>query len=293
MSVAVQQASGKTAQGDRFASLIEPYRPVLSAYCRSLTRSAWEGDDLAQDTWLKAYLMHLRQPGRQEMSRTYLFRIALRTWIDRCRREQAGRDRLEELAHRQPGTSSGLLEEYVAMESLVALLPPRQLVAYLLVELLRYSAGEAAVLTGSTEGAVKACLHRARRRLESLRQPAQAGESEGGQPPVDMGSHVDERLVYAYLRAFVDQDAEALVRLLNEGGPDDAPPAVLGRKAAGAKAASSITEEDGAVDRSGAGEEASVRSAGLANRVRSRTVCGPGARLSLPGGAPSCWAAAA
>ena len=40
----------------RFLDVYEPLRPDLYRYCRYLTRSAWDAEDLAQDTLARAFV---------------------------------------------------------------------------------------------------------------------------------------------------------------------------------------------------------------------------------------------
>lgn len=209
----------------RFAALIEPYRSALQAYCRSIARSSWEADDLVQDTWLKAYQMFLRQPARGDMSKTYLFRIAHNTWIDRCRKKRHAAGALEGEPFRLPQEEVDPIELCSAMETLVAYLPARQRVLLLLVDAFGYTAAEAAQLIRSTEGAVKAVLHRARAKLKSL--VSVSGEPTEAAAPTD-GRVVNDHIVYAYLQAFRQHNPQALVRLLNEEVQTDCVPAVVG-----------------------------------------------------------------
>ncbi|MCK9907264.1 RNA polymerase sigma factor, partial [Frankia sp. Cpl3] len=72
----------RQAQND-FLTVIEPHRAALWKYCRYLTGSPWDGEDLFQQTLLKAYAA-LSQMWQPVVPKTYLFRIASHTWIDHC-----------------------------------------------------------------------------------------------------------------------------------------------------------------------------------------------------------------
>lgn len=69
----------------------------LRCYCRSLTKSWWDAEGLAQDAWLKA----LRIEGFHDhpSQEALLVRVAENTWIDRLRR-QGALERLAALADR-------------------------------------------------------------------------------------------------------------------------------------------------------------------------------------------------
>lgn len=212
----------------RFAARIEPFRPALEAYCRTLTRSTWEADDLVQDTCLKAYSMFLRGQVRDDMSKAYLFRIAYNTWIDHCRKERVPVDALNDEQDSLPDAEADPIELQGAMETLIAELPARQRVLLLLVDIFGFTASEAARMIVSTEGAVKAVLHRARAKLKTLNREQAGAEAKPGAPAE---RRVDESLVYAYLKAFRQHNPYALVRLLNEETELDLIPVVAGSAA--------------------------------------------------------------
>lgn len=221
----IDSRSMQMTERQRFSSLIEPYRPALQAYCRSISRSSWEADDLVQDTWLKAYKMFLREPSRNGMSKTYLFRIAQNTWIDRCRKRKYSIDSLS--AEQDYPLEGGIdpIDLRNAMEVLVANLPARQRIILLLVDMFGFSASETAKLVLSTEGAVKAGLHRARSKLKLLNETTGQMLDECSET-ADRHT-VDEHIVYAYLQAFNQHNPYALVRLLNEETQSDYVPAIV------------------------------------------------------------------
>jgi RNA polymerase sigma-70 factor (ECF subfamily) len=70
----------------RFLDAFEPLRPELFRYCRALTHSAWDAEDLTQDALTRAFVtlgtlfIDLPNP------RAWLFRVASNLWIDRVRR---------------------------------------------------------------------------------------------------------------------------------------------------------------------------------------------------------------
>src|SRR5689334_9319358 len=69
----------------RFLDLFEPLRPELYRYCRHLTRSPWDADDLVQDALFRAFakLGWMHQSPRD--ARAWLFRVASNLFIDRLR----------------------------------------------------------------------------------------------------------------------------------------------------------------------------------------------------------------
>ncbi|MGG6312891.1 RNA polymerase sigma factor [Paenibacillus macerans] len=217
-----------------FAQWVQAHEGALRSYCRSLAGSAWEGDDLAQDTWLKIWSV-MRNKGQEfHLTRTYLYQTARHAWIDRGRKKTLPVQPalVDELP--QQHIDSALL--WTAMETLVGQLAPIQRTALLLIDIMQYTAAEAAELVQSTEGAVKAALHRARVKLRDLlKQPAERKgngssrlhdpESEEAGPNRAEGTYgLNESVVYAYLEAFRRQDAAALAMLLNDARPHEVVP---------------------------------------------------------------------
>src|SRR5688500_4623345 len=70
----------------RFLEVYEPLRSPLVRYCRHLSRSPWDAEDLCQDTLARAFVT-LGQSGEPPPNpRAWLFRVASNLWIDRVRR---------------------------------------------------------------------------------------------------------------------------------------------------------------------------------------------------------------
>src|SRR4051794_11484305 len=72
----------------RFLETYEPLRSDLYRYCRHLTRSPWDAEDLAQDTMARAFVT-LGQMGEPPPNpRAWLFRVASNLWLDHLRRRR-------------------------------------------------------------------------------------------------------------------------------------------------------------------------------------------------------------
>lgn len=194
----------------QFEAITEPHRPALWEYCRRLTGSAWDAEDLVQETLLKAFgaLPRIWQPMNV---RAYLFRIASNCWIDQVRHERRTTlDDLDEHEH-LPATETAErgLEVSEAMERLVRLLPPRQRVVVLLCETLGFRASEVAAMLGTSEGAVKSLLHRARATL------AADSRAESADAPM-RDTEMLHPIVHRYVAAFNARDPDAIAALLDE-----------------------------------------------------------------------------
>src|SRR4051812_42104518 len=68
-----------------FLDVCEPLRPELYRYCRYLTRSPWDADDLVQDTLARAFVTLACVHQELENPRAWLFRVASNVWLNRVR----------------------------------------------------------------------------------------------------------------------------------------------------------------------------------------------------------------
>jgi RNA polymerase sigma factor (sigma-70 family) len=229
---ASDQSTVRETMQKAFMKSVEPLQSILQWYCRTVTGSAFEAEDLMQDTLMKAYGMFVRNPYKQEISKAYLFRIASNAWIDKCRKDKLPMDSNHDPLEVPMEPAIDNLEIIAAMETLVANLPSRQRVILLLIECLRFSASEAAHLLHTSEGAVKAALNRARNKLQQLRGLKLVTDqtSSCNDAALQVRNKVDEKVVYAYLAAFRSNDPQALVWLLNDGAPLDLVPAVTAQE---------------------------------------------------------------
>src|SRR5579859_4556160 len=73
----------------QFLEVYEPLRPALYRFCRYLSRSPWDAEDLVQDALARAFatLGGMLEPPRDP--RAWLFRVASNLWIDHVRRQDA------------------------------------------------------------------------------------------------------------------------------------------------------------------------------------------------------------
>lgn len=225
------QTSMEAEKPVRMAEWVGKHHQALRKYCRLLAGSIWEGDDLAQDTWLKVWSAMLGKSHEDgdDLNRTYLYRVARNAWIDRSRKKRVptvNAQILEEL--RQPESSA--IEVWSAMETLVSRLSPVQRTSLLLVDVLKYTAAEAAQLTRTTEGAVKAALHRARTKLKGIMAETETYEKDHAERPSNETSEsdkTDDLLLHAYMEAFRKQNTEAMVMLMNDGVAEEAIVSIL------------------------------------------------------------------
>lgn len=193
----------------QFEDLVTSHRPALWRYCYKLTGSAWDAEDLVQETLAKSFarLAHFWQPLD---ARSYLFRVATNAWIDSLRRARVLIQDLDSAPEPADlASSADPAETWSALETLVQVLPPRQRVIVLLTQVFDFTAPEAGAMLGMTEGAVKAALHRARVALRAETEPS-------ARPKARLTPAASSSLVARYLDAFNRRDPEAIIALLDD-----------------------------------------------------------------------------
>jgi len=181
----------------RFSQSFEPLRPELYRYCRHLTRSPWDAEDLAQDTLARA-LVTLGTMIKPEIEnpRAWLFRVATNLYVDRARRVREELGELPEAA----GRISDERAKREAAGTLIGKLSPQERAAVVLKDAFDLELDDIASVLGTSVGAVKAALHRGRSKLsepqtDEVRVPAPAA-------------------LDAFCRAFDAGDLPALTALL-------------------------------------------------------------------------------
>jgi RNA polymerase sigma-70 factor (ECF subfamily) len=149
------------ASWNDFVRECESLRPDLYRYCRHLTRSPWDAEDLAQDTLARAFVTLAQMGEAPPNPRAWLFRVASNLWIDRMRRV-----RRETPLDEEPSASSDPRSVREAAATLLGQLSPQERAAVVLKDVFDLSLEETADTLGTTVGAIKAALHRGRGKLE-------------------------------------------------------------------------------------------------------------------------------
>jgi RNA polymerase sigma-70 factor, ECF subfamily len=178
-----------------FLERFEPLRPELYRYCRYLTRSPWDAEDLAQDTLARAFVTLGRMLEPPPNPRAWLFRVASNLWLDQLRR-------VRELAG-DAGAASVANDPRAAREAagtLIAQLAPQERAAVVLKDVFELSLEEIAEALATSTGSVKAALHRGRGKL--------------AEPEPESKPAPSTRLLDAFCAAFNAQDIAQLVALL-------------------------------------------------------------------------------
>src|SRR6476646_11547556 len=71
-----------------FLDAYEPLRSDLYRYCRHLTRSPWDAEDLAQDAMARAFVTLGQMGEPPPKPRAWLFRVASNLWLDQLRQRK-------------------------------------------------------------------------------------------------------------------------------------------------------------------------------------------------------------
>ena len=226
---------------------LEQYRTALTGHCYRMLGSVCDAEDATQDAMIRAWRHFDSFDGRASL-RTWLYRIATNVCLDqlsararRCRPmdDGAGWSRMpamEDLVQK-PGeywiepisdmralpadadpAERAMLKQSIRLAFIAALqkLAPKQRAALLLVDVLGFSAAEAAESLETSVAALNSALQRARATLSepALREPADLSDAQ-------------RRLLNEYVAAFERYDVDSLVGLLRKDASFSMPPYAL------------------------------------------------------------------
>jgi RNA polymerase sigma-70 factor (ECF subfamily) len=149
------------ASWSRFLETYEPLRPELYRYCRHLTRSPWDAEDMVQDTLARAFTSLGLMTPQPSNPRAWLFRVASNLWLNRTRQSRE----LPAASNPElPEPSPDPRETREGAGTLLAQLSPQERAAVVLKDAFGLSLEEVAEALSTTTGAIKAALHRGRSR---------------------------------------------------------------------------------------------------------------------------------
>lgn len=194
----------------RFLEVYQPLRSDLYRYCRCLTRSPWDAEDLAQDAMARAFVTLGRMGEAPPNPRAWLFRVASNLWIDAARRSRLDPPATWELAAEPPAWH----EPRSAREAggtLISRLAPQERAAVVLKDVFDLKIEEIAETLSTSVGAVNAALHRGRGKLAESAAEADlngADSNVGGQRLPAPG------VLDAFCQAFNARDLPRLTSLL-------------------------------------------------------------------------------
>jgi RNA polymerase sigma factor (sigma-70 family) len=173
------------------------YYQALQRYARFLAQNSWDGDDLAQEAFLRAASSY--EPER--VNQALLKKIAYNCWVDVTRKRK--KEQLEEAPEpsrneRNPSDSSE------AVGKLMECLTLKQAVIFVLKEGFRYTSKEIAGLMETSEFAVKSALSRARRQLQTA---ADTGSTDDGNEEAATVSRL-------LIQSLQEEDPDCLLRVI-------------------------------------------------------------------------------
>lgn len=171
------------AEGNRdaFGELVSRYQVRIVNFARAVTSEAGEADDLAQETFIRAYKAIGRFRGESTF-RTWLYRIATnvvqshlksrsRRWLSWNRKERdPQRGDTSEASH-EPAVGATFEDAVVrrqAIDRALASLPPELRIAVTLCDIQGLEYSEIADALGIPIGTVESRIFRARQRLRPL-----------------------------------------------------------------------------------------------------------------------------
>jgi RNA polymerase sigma-70 factor (ECF subfamily) len=227
-----------------FLDEVEAIRPDLYRYCRYLTRSPWDAEDLVQDALARAFVTLAQSNQPIENPRAWLFRVASNLWLNRARHARIEREHAMSAATMSDTSMSSAStagapmagasgtaasqemfahharETREAAGTVLAQLAPQERAAVVLKDVFDFSLDEIATLLSTSTGGVKSALHRGRGKLAEPEEPA---------PNV-----VESAVLDALCAAFNARDLDRVTSLLLEDAVVEYPGIVVeyGREAA-------------------------------------------------------------
>jgi RNA polymerase sigma factor (sigma-70 family) len=197
---------------DEFFKTISDYSTDLWNYCKYITGSPWDGEDLYQETIIKSFGFLPQRWSEITEKKYYLFRVATNTWIDHCRKLKRETGILEEQSEAIEESSNPLLLEEILI-SLDSHLTPKQIAVFLLMDIFKFNAEEVAGIVQSTPGGVYSAVQRARRKIDSI---------DFTQSKSELFNYKTNATIQSYLKAFNNGDLDGMLKLFSDQAQNEA-----------------------------------------------------------------------
>ncbi|MBM7618536.1 RNA polymerase sigma-70 factor (ECF subfamily) [Bacillus tianshenii] len=197
---------------NEFEAIVSAYSADLWNYCKYVTGSPWDGEDLYQETMIKSFGLLPQRWSDITDKKYYLFRMATNTWLDQCRKQKREIGTLDEATEPQHDFSDQLILEEI-LTSLESNLTPKQTAAFLLLDIFQFSAEEIAGIVQSTPGGVYSAVQRARRKINSL---------DFSKAETKVNTQSQNQTVQAYLEAFNSGDLDGMLKLFSDQAQNEA-----------------------------------------------------------------------
>jgi RNA polymerase sigma-70 factor (TIGR02960 family) len=212
------------ADADTFRELTEPHRRELLVHCYRMLGCLQDAEDAVQDTMIAAWQGLTGFEGRASI-RTWLYRIATNRCLNALRAASRRPAKEWDIPNTHPPEPTRLGEvvwlepfpdalldpqaRYEQTESIslafvtaLQLLPPRQLAALILGDVLGFKPNEVAGMLDTTVDSVNSALKRARANMRSR--------------PESPGAITEDAIVARFVAAWEAADLDALVILLTD-----------------------------------------------------------------------------
>ncbi|WP_144549759.1 sigma-70 family RNA polymerase sigma factor [Bacillus sp. X1(2014)] len=199
---------------------IENY-PKLRRYCHFLAQNGWDGDEIAQETFIKTLKY---RSDKQKVTTALINKIAYNHWVDMLRKRKNETVQAD-LEFANDAFIHKLDETRETVNQLMKNFTPNQAIIFLLKEGFQYQLKEIASMLDSTEMAVKANLHRAKKRMEKANEERQFHS-------VDLFWNEEEKehLSDLFYEALKNQDPTILIQSIRSRSTNsEAPKLVLGK----------------------------------------------------------------
>lgn len=194
----------------RYLELLDPMRPGLFRYCRRLTGDVWAAEDLVQDALVHGFAKLGTVHHEITNPQAYVLRIASNLWVDRMRRESAEARAIAAEATQIATPAADSTDAKVGVRDAGAVLlrelSPQERAAFLLKEVFDLTLAEIASTLGTTIGAIKAALHRARGRIRDYEEEAPMRKDAPDRATLDL-----------FVDRYNQRDLPALLSLMLDG----------------------------------------------------------------------------
>lgn len=154
---------------DAYRQLVERYQAMLLSLIGNLIHDRSEREDLAQDTFLSAYMHLASYDPREGMFSTWLLTIARNKCLNRLKKQTPRpMEPLPPTADRRnPADALSETEFFAQLDRALEALPLDQKTAFVLSEIQGLPNAEIARIEGTPVGTVKSRLSRAKERLRA------------------------------------------------------------------------------------------------------------------------------
>ncbi len=244
--------AGESVSDAEFLEIAEPFRREIIAHCYRMMGSHHDAEDLAQETFLRAWRGYAKFDHRSSV-RTWLHKIATNTCLTALQSSQRrplpsglGGDAFDptddllqnhEVPWLEPyaGTVDEITpgdaadpafvvgaRESVRLAFIAALqhLPERQRAVLILRDVLQWRAAEVADTIGVTTATVNSLLQRAREQLKTARPQAESSSSDSSV----LDDDAKRELLARYVSAFERYDVDAIAEMFTDKAIWEMPP---------------------------------------------------------------------